>query len=259
MPSDWVEVEKVVATTRVKVRRKGEGPPLVVLHHDFGTPPDLPFYDLLAQSFDVVVPEHPGFGESERPVWMRSVRDLAALYRALLNELEVERPILVGLGFGGWVAAEMATMGAGDVERLVLVGSMGIRPNEGFILDQALVGYMDYAQAAFEDPARFDAVYGAQPSNDQLELWDICREMCFRIAWKPYMYSVSLPFLLSSLPVRTLLVWGREDKIVPVSTAAQFEEALPDATLSVIDNCGHAVDMEQPEALDGLIRNFCTG
>ena len=83
--------------------------------------------------------------------------------------------------------------------------------------------------------------------------------MCFRIAWKPYMYSVSLPFLLSSLPVRTLLVWGREDKIVPVSTAAQFEEALPDATLSVIDNCGHAVDMEQPEALDGLIRNFCTG
>lgn len=259
MSTVWVEDQRTVATTGVTFRRGGTGPPLVVLHHDFGTLPELPIYDYLAESFDVLIPQHPGFGLSERPEWMRSVRDLAVLYRGLLAECDVERPVLLGLGFGGWVAAEMTTMAAGDVERLVLVGPMGIRPAEDFILDQALVGYVDYARAAFSDQARFDAVYGAEPTSDQLEQWDICREMCFRIAWKPYMYSLTLPHLLTSVRTPTLLVWGAQDEIVPASVASQFSDALPNATLSVVEQCGHAVDMEQPEALHRLINEFCAG
>jgi len=153
----------------------------------------LPFYDALAAHYDVLVPHHPGYSRSERPDWMRSARDIAVIYRGILSELKIGNAALVGLGFGGWIAAEMASMAPADLSRLVLVGAMGIKPPQGDILDLAVTGYVDYARAGFRDQKAFDRVYGAEPSVDQLEMWDICREMSFRIAWKPYMYSQTLP------------------------------------------------------------------
>src|SRR6266702_3210426 len=91
----------------------------------------------------VLVPRHPGFGVPERPQWMRHPRDIAALYQWLLAELGVENASLVGLGFGGWVAAEMAALAPRDFHRLVLVGAMGVKPPEGDIFDQAIVSYID--------------------------------------------------------------------------------------------------------------------
>jgi len=229
---------------------------VLVLHHDFGSLDDLPFYRALASRFDVLVPEHPGFGTSVRPEWMRSVRDLAVLYRELLGVLGIPSTVLVGLGFGGWVAAEMATMAPSEVERLALVGAMGIQPREGFILDQALLGYTDYVRSAFSDPGAFDAIYGEEPSGDQLELWDVCREMCFRIAWKPYMYSQTLPHLLRSMPAKSLVVWGEQDRVVPVIASEQYAEVLPDARRELIAQCGHAVALECPERLAELVIEF---
>ena len=108
-----------------------------------------------------MVPVHPGWGlHSERAEWMRSVRDLAVLYRLLLAERDLNSVHLLGLGFGGWIAAEMATMSPREVNKLVLVGAMGIQPESGFILDMAVEGYLDYARAFFHDPSRFDALYG---------------------------------------------------------------------------------------------------
>ncbi len=130
---------------------------------------------------------------------MRSARDMAVVYRGLLSELNVEDAALVGLGFGGWIAAEMASMAPADPSQLVLVGAMGIKPPQGDILDLAITGYIDYARAGFHDQQAFDRVYGAEPSADQLEMWDICREMSFRIAWKPYMYSQTMPHLLGAV------------------------------------------------------------
>ena len=182
-PVEWKETLIQAGGVKVCLRRAGKGRPLLILHHDSGSLPRLPFYDGLAAAFDVLMPHHPGSGDAyERPTWMRSVRDLAVLYRGILAGLAIERPILVGLGFGGWIAAEMATMAPNDLDRLVLVGAMGVHPREGYILDQALISHIDYARAAFHDQAAFDAVYGAEPTTDQLVDWDICREMSFRIA-----------------------------------------------------------------------------
>lgn len=255
-PREWTETRVPIAGVALRLRRAGSGPALLILHHDIGTPDRLPLYDALAARFDVLLPEHPGFGQSERPVWMRSVRDLAVLYRWLLADLGIARPTLLGLGFGGWVAAEMATMAPSDLDRLILVGAMGIRPPEGDILDQALLSYIDYARAGFHDQRAFDAVYGADPSTDQLVEWDICREMCFRIAWKPYMYSQTLPHLLGGVRAPALIVWGEHDQVVPVSAADVYAAKLPEARLQVVRGCGHCVDMERPEELARLVAGF---
>ena len=252
----WTDSTVDAAGTKIHVSRAGKGRPVLVLHHETGTLDRLPFYDALAAQYDVLVPHHPGYSRSPRPDWMRSVRDIAVVYRGLLSDLNVQKVALVGLGFGGWIAAEMATMAPADLSHLVLVGAMGVKPPQGDILDLAITGYIDYARAAFHDQKAFDRVYGAEPSVDQLEMWDICREMSFRIAWKPYMYSQTLPHLLRSVKAPALIVWGDKDKIVPISASKRYLAALPNAKLEVAKNCGHCVDLEQPERLAGLVSSF---
>ena len=143
--------------------------------------------------------------------------------------------------------------------RLVLVGAMGVKPAQGEILDQALVSYIAYVRAGFEDQNAFDRLYGADPSTPQLEQWDLNREMTFRIAWKPYMYNPTLPHLLGGVRARALLVWGRADKVVPLECGEAYAKAIPGTRLSVVEKAGHFVDMEHPEALAKLISEFAAG
>src|SRR6202795_5345654 len=124
----WNEQTVELGEVKLRAIRAGSGRPVLVLHHDIGTLDRLPFYYSLADKFDVIVPNHPGFGVPERPQWMRHPRDLAALYQWALADLGVERASLVGLGFGGWVAAEMAAVAPRGLHRLVLGGAVGGQP-----------------------------------------------------------------------------------------------------------------------------------
>ena len=105
----WNNSTHEIAGTKMHLSRAGSGRPLLILHHDIGTPERLEFYDFLAGSFDVLVPHHPGWGRSERPQWLRHPRDIAAMHAWLLADLGLGDVSLVGLGFGGWIAAEMAS------------------------------------------------------------------------------------------------------------------------------------------------------
>ena len=252
----WTAEDVKLSGVTLRLRKGGAGDPLLLLHHDVGSLDHLPFYDALAQRFTVYLPSHPGYDGSERPTWMRAVRDVAVMYQALLASLELGPVSLVGLGFGGWIAAEMATMAPQAFRRLVLVGAMGVKPAQGEILDQALVSYIAYVRAGFADQSAFDRLYGADPPTPQLEQWDLNREMTFRIAWKPYMYNPTLPHLLGGVRSRALIVWGRGDKVVPLECGEEYARALPGSRLSVIEEAGHFVDMEQPEALAKLISEF---
>src|SRR5262249_52865389 len=147
----WTESTVEFPDWKLHLARGGSGRAVLVLHHDIGTPDRLPFYDALAAEYDVLVPHHPGYGRSERPGGVRSGRRIAVVYRGVLAGLGIEKAALIGLGFGGWIAAEMACMAPRDLAALVLVGAMGVKPPEGDILDQAIVGYIDYARAGFSD------------------------------------------------------------------------------------------------------------
>src|SRR5260370_14501689 len=121
----WSESVVEVAGTKLHLAGAGSGRPVLVLHPDIGSPYRLPFYDELASHFDVLIPHHPGYGKSERPQWLRNVRDVAVIYQSLLSDLGVERASLIGLGFGGWIAAEMAPMAPRQIHRLGVCARKG--------------------------------------------------------------------------------------------------------------------------------------
>lgn len=256
MAHTWSESVIEVAGGKVHYLTSGAGDPLLILHRDVGNPGWLPFYEQMAQHFTVYVPSHPGFDKSDRPEWMRSVRDMAVVSQWLLKDLRLSSLSIVGLGFGGWIAAEMATMDHHQLKKLVLVSAMGMQPSRGEILDQFLLYTTDYIRAGFHDPSKMDELYGKEPDVDQLVTWEINREMTTRIAWKPYMFNQAFPVLLKGVDTPTLVVWGKEDKITPVNCGERYMQTLPHAEFVILNECGHFVEVEKPNELARLVVEF---
>ena len=241
---------------KVQMLKAGSGSPVLVLHHDIGNPGWLPYYGELAESHTVYVPSHPGFGKSERPEWARNVRDIACIYQRMIKDLGLNSLAVVGLGFGGWIAAEMATMCHHQLSHLVMVGAMGIQPLKGEIIDQFLISTLDYVKAGFVGRDQFVELYKERPDVDQLEVWEINREMTTRIAWKPYMFNQAMPHLIKGVTVPTLIVWGKQDRVVPINCGERYQQAMPKARLEVIDGCGHFVEVEKPHELARMTNSF---
>jgi pimeloyl-ACP methyl ester carboxylesterase len=240
-------------TGRLRLLAGGSGEALAVLHHDIGNSGWLPFHEALARRFAVHAFDLPGYGQSERPVWARHPRDLAIVMNQALDSLGIERLHLVGLGFGGWVAAEMATMCQQRLATLTLVGAFGLRPERGQILDQMMMSHVDYVKAGFRSDAEFERHHGAEPDEDLALGWDLNKEMTARLAWKPYMFSHQLRPLLAGVRVPALVVWGREDRVAPLECGEIYVATLPNARLVVLEDTGHLVEVERPDELADLI------
>jgi pimeloyl-ACP methyl ester carboxylesterase len=229
----------------------GDGAPLVLLPHEFGQLGWGRFQELLAQRHRVIALSPPGFDGSDRPPWLRSVPDLAALVGQAVDQLGLGRVTLLGLGFGGWVAAELAVRSPQRVDRLWLHAPMGVKPPEGEIIDQFLVSAATYVELGFTSADAFAAAIpgGVEP---HLERWEDNREMTTRLAWKPYMYNPALPHLLAGLRLPSMITWCAGDRIVPRSAAAAYADAIPDAQFVALDTGGHAADLEIPERLAAI-------
>src|ERR1700746_4205472 len=93
MPGHLTELK--VQDVTIKLHRAGGGPPVLFLHGAGGVPQWLPFFDALVEHYELLVPEHPGFGGSADPPWIRSMADLAMFYLDLVEEAGVGRGALV--------------------------------------------------------------------------------------------------------------------------------------------------------------------
>ena len=240
-------------TGAVHYLHAGDGEPLVVLHHSTGNPGWIPLYAELARDFRVYVPDLPGYGQSPRPDWARDPRDLAVLAGRIIDRLGLENVTLVGLGFGGFIAAELATFDSSRLGSLVLVGAAGLQPEQGEIRDQMMIDYEEYVQEGFRDQASYESVFGEDAPDDLKTLWDYSREMTARVCWKPYMFNRHLAPLLPDVETPSLVIWGSEDRIVPPSCGEQYARLLPNAALEIVEGAGHLVEYEEPNRVVELI------
>jgi pimeloyl-ACP methyl ester carboxylesterase len=244
----------------VEVRRGGRGAPLLVLHGELGVPGWLDAHRLFAESFDVIVPSLPGYGRSTRPDWIMGVHDLAAWVTWFARETDIRTPVnVVGCSLGGWVAAEIATVAPQFLSKMVLVGAMGMKPERGEIFDYFLESGKTGVRRAFHRPEQspeFARYYGREWTPEEADLVEQHREMTCRIAWKPYMHSLTLPYLLPGVRTPTLIVWGERDAITPLESGELYRRAVPGARLVTIGDCGHMPEMEKPSEFVRVVTGF---
>jgi pimeloyl-ACP methyl ester carboxylesterase len=247
----------------VELRRGGSGAPLLVIHGEFGVPGWLESFAQLAEQYDVIVPSLPGYGRSARPDWIMSVHDLAAWITWFARDLDLRTPVnVIGCSLGGWAAAEIATVAPQFFNKLVIVGAMGIKPKQGEIFDYFLESGLTGLRRAFHRPeqsSEFMRYWGKEWTPEEADFVEQHREMTCRLAWRPYMHSLTLRHLLPGAVPPTFLVWGREDAITPLECGEIYRTAIPRSRLAVIENCGHMPEMEKPAEFARLVGDFLAG
>ena len=256
----WTEETCPIAGVDLRLRRGGAGEPVLILSDETGHTGLLRYQQELAQTHTVYVPAHPGFGQTPRLDWVMNMRDLAGWYLMALDELGLGPVNVIGSSLGGWLAAEMATMDPGRFRKLVLVGATGVLPPEGYIYDIFLSVARECIAACFHNPEacpEFGESCPEAPEPEQALAWEVAREEACRLGWKPYMYYPGLPHLLGRLKdLPTLVVWGREDAIVPVSAGQLYHQSIPGSRLEILNNCGHLPPVEKADEFLSLVRNF---
>ncbi len=118
----------------------------------------------------------------------------------------------------------------------------------------------EYLEASILDPyntQEFATLSPEEPSPEQIEDLAAAREGAARLSWKPYMHYPALPHLLHRLKrLPTLLVWGKDDQIVPLSAADVYHESIEGSQLAILNNCGHRPELEKTEEFVDLVRKF---
>ena len=253
-----IEETVQVGEARLHLLRGGTGRPALVLHGMEGPEGWLEFHDRLARHAEVLAPSHPGYGASERPEWMESITHQALYYEWFLRDAGIEQVDLIGFGIGGWIAAEMATMCSHNLSHLVLVDAAGIKPRDAVITDVFVQRWRDVVDACVSDPdaEEFRRIYDASPVVDFGGVREAGRSMTMRMCYRPYMYSPALPAALGGVRTPTLIVWGAEDRIMPVECAQMFQAAIAGSKLELLDGCGHWPHFEQPERLAEAVSSF---
>jgi pimeloyl-ACP methyl ester carboxylesterase len=153
----------------------------------------------------------------------------------------------------------MAAMCPHNLAHLVLVDAAGIRPQNGEVLDIFIRRWRDVVAECVTDPEgaeEFRRIYDTTPLSDFGGPREAGRIMTMRMCYRPYMHSPALPAVLGGVTTPVLVVWGAEDRIIPVECGQAFVDAMPNARLQVLEGCGHWPHFEQPEALAKSVLDF---
>jgi pimeloyl-ACP methyl ester carboxylesterase len=251
---------------RLHVKVAGDGPPLLFFHPLPGLawPPLL---DQLAQGRTVYAPEHPGTspGDPQAIGQVQTFGELLLVYEEMIRTLGLERPAALGESFGGMVAADLAATFPRLFSKLVLLAPMGLWR------DDAPIPLMEMVSGPPEEAPKYLFAHpGSEAARAARALPEDPEQIPKAIAQSTWNVGCTTKFAwpiadhglgrrLHRIQVPTLVVWGREDALVPVAYAKEFGSRIAGSRVEVIDDCGHAIPAEQPERSWTAISRFIGG
>ena len=230
----------------------GDGPPLVLVHGASGSPA-LEWGRVmtpLSQKFRVIAPHLLGYGPSDQPDLPYDAATFTDYLGGFLHARDAGGATLIGESLGGWVAAQYAVrqgqktawrQALPAISHLVICdGAVQIHPGDGGGA-QASVNNPDVAKLAH-------AFYLTQPAVDNSKVAQ---------AVGPHVMAQQVSDTeLKALKTPTLVIWGREDKLIPLDNGRHVAGQIPKARMAVIDNCGHIPSVEEPRAWLGALGGF---
>ena len=241
----------------LRVLSKGSGPALIYFHGPWGLTWD-PFLDVLAQPFTVYAPEHPGTtpGAPDEIYQLDNLWDLVLCYDEMLEALGISSAVFVGHSFGGMMACEMAAAAPRRASELVLIDPIGFWRESDPVVNWMALDAPELRQRIFRDP-NGEAARRLLGEGDEAAAR-------VRLAWAmgatgKFIWPIpdkGLKKRIHRVKAPTLLLWGKEDRLVPPVYADEFSRRLPGARVQMVDQAGHAPHLEQPETVARMVREF---
>lgn len=253
--------EKIrVGDTELQVLKAGKGKPLLVFHAEMGFEGWLKWHAALAEKRTLYIPLHPGFGNTPQASWIMNMRDLGSFYSRFIREQKLGPVDVIGFSLGGYLAAEMATANSAQFNKMILVGAAGLRPPTGEIMDMFAMTARNYLNANVLDQRNapeFATLFGGEATPAQYEAWEEARAETARLAWQPYMFTQSMANLLENVAgLPTLLVWGKQDAVVPLSVGELYKKQIAGSKLVTFDQCGHMPQIEKSAEFIKQVESF---
>jgi pimeloyl-ACP methyl ester carboxylesterase len=257
---------EVVRTNGLEIayERVGEGPPLIFVH---GGAEDgrvwQPQLAALADEFTVVAWDEPGAGRSSDVPAGFGLAEYAHCLAALIEAIALGPAHVVGLSWGGTVVQELYRHHPELVATLILVDTYA--GWKGSLAEEEVRARVEGVHQMLAAPAEeFDPTYpGLFAGDPPAEFVPLLEQMAANVRRASLRTEVLVMAeadqrdLLPRIAVPTLLIWGEQDVRSPLSVARKFEQAIPDARLVVIPDCGHVSNLERPERFNEAVREFC--
>jgi pimeloyl-ACP methyl ester carboxylesterase len=245
-----------IGACRVSMLRGGAGDPLLFLHGAGGAGRWLPFMELLAEKFEVIVPEHPGFGLSETPPWLDNIGDLAYFYLDLIEALRLKNVHLVGNSLGGWIASEIAIRDQHPFRTLTLVAPAGIRVEGTPTADIFLWSREELTRNLFYNQNMAENMLNTPLSEEEQNIQLRNSITMAKLAWQPRLHDPDLKKWLHRIHLPTLIVWGDSDRLIPPAYGPAFQALIPGSRLQVIPQCGHLPHVERTAEFVSAVSKF---
>lgn len=259
-----VAKEIAIFGQKIHYLEAGSGPTVILLHGLGGSSQVWQFNIApLAEKFRVLVPDQIGFGKSDKPLVNYRIRTYVDFLDQFCKQLKIERASLVGNSMGGWIAAHFAAAFPDRVDKLVLVDAGGYAPPKDFdtrvFYDlnpttragmKALSAKVFYNKLFLTDVAIDQAMAARLAAGDGFTIKSITESI---IRGEDYLDSV-----VKTIKRPTLLVWGREDGLIPLSDAERFKRDIAGSQLVVIDQCGHVPNVEKAAEFNSITLKFLT-
>jgi pimeloyl-ACP methyl ester carboxylesterase len=244
----------------------GSGP-VVVLVHGLGSRKEdwLPVVAPLAQKYRVLVPDQIGFGHSDKPLMDYRIQTYVDFLDGFLRDLKVEKASLVGESLGGWISALYAAEIAGGahvvpVEKLVLVDAAGLnqeKPVPPVLNPSTLAAMRGLMEAVFYDTSWLSDDALRKIFADKLSVND--GYTVHSILGNPAIASERLDNRLGEIRVPTLVVWGKQDNLLPIASGERYAAGIPGARMISFDKCGHVPPIEKAEEFVSAVTAFLSG
>ncbi len=244
---------------KLSFRRGGEGAPLLFLHGTDGLADWPPILDTLAEKFDVIAPDHPGFGASDVPSTLDDISDLAYLYLDVIDALDLTGLHVVGHSLGGWIALEMAVRSTERLRSLTLISASGIHVKGVPKTDIFMIDPEEQARLAYADAERGEAAAVRAAADKYQDQAVLNRIASARFGWQPRFFNPRLERWLHRVNVPTEIIWGDKDRIIPLAYAQALHRLMPRSTLTIIPDAGHLPHVERPadvaKAMHAFLKN----
>jgi pimeloyl-ACP methyl ester carboxylesterase len=241
---------------RVHLLRGGSGEPVLFLHAAGGAGAWNEFLSLLSASFDVVAPDHPGFGKSDELPAVEAIDDLVYHYLDVMDALGLDRPHVVGASFGGWIAAELAVHSPHRIGSLSLLSAAGLRVEGHPVPDMFLMSPARLMATLFHAPPPPPPASDGPPDVDAILAAYRDATALARFSWVPYLHDPKLERRLRRITAPTLVAAPEDDRLIPVAHSIHYAERIPSARLHTIPDCGHAMYFEKPAEFAELVTGF---